>query len=307
VAFVPAPEAGTAEQPAELRADFLRPFYVALLIKYASNAFVTAKALFVRPPSKTIVDALTAPRLIFWPTRLFSVVVVFFIVRWLIGRRRTDEMLVMFAVLIEAILRIGDQGPSFFNHYFLQALIGIMGMLAVRREIEGDRVREAWDPVAQLAVLVWGLAGLKKLLHGMYLNGEYLASNVSLPRQSPISWVMKTLLVHDGKSVVPTRCCSTGDLHVSAAVTLVIVALSVGIILAEISPVVVLAVTKNRALTGWIMLILTIIATGIANEADFGMVLVALALLIGEGFVFRRVSYATSLALAGAYIWQAFA
>jgi hypothetical protein len=251
----------------------------------------------------------TAPgerTLIYWPARFSSIGVALLLLIWIRRRRPSDGMLVMGAVLVDAILRMSDQGPYFFNHYFLQAIVGIMGVLALGRQLQGERARAAWDPVALLAVLVWGLAGLKKILHGSYLGGEYLASTINQPSHSAMYRLMRSLLVHGGETSVPTHCCSTGHVDVSATVGVTVAALGIGIALAEISPVAVLAVTRSRAATGWLMLGLAIVATGIANEMDFGMTLIALAVLVGEGRGFRMVAYLTSLGLAAGYLWSVF-
>jgi hypothetical protein len=304
VSSASAPDTASDGQAAGGPEDYLRPFLYALLIKYGVLGVGAMIRLGKAAADHGFGSALSARDAIFWPTRFSSVIVALLILRWIRRRSLANGIAAMSAVFLEGLVRIVDQGPYFFNHYLVQVLLGVMGAMAVARQIEGERSRAAWNPVALLGVLVWGLAGLKKLLHGSYVSGEYLASAVDQANHSLMWRLMRVVLVEGGESSVSVHCCYGGPVRISVAMGLFVSAIGVAMAMAEISPVVVLAVTRNRASAGWLMLVLSIVATGITNEMDFGMLLVAFALLVGEGRRFRSFSYLTILGLAGGYLWS---
>jgi hypothetical protein len=227
-----------------------------------------------------------------WATLAFAA-----LVWWLRSDRPRVAILAMGLVSVHAVINMRLDGQGFANHDFLQAVLGIFGMLAAGRQLAGEPARNAWRPVAVLGLAVWGIAGAKKLLHMAYLDGEFIASLSGVERNTVFSSISKTLVGGD----VPAGCCFTGEMDVSTPAALLVVGLGVGMAMAELSPVVVSRFAP-RATVGWLMLGLSIVATSVANEMHFGLVLVAFAGLWGEGRTFRRVAVLASLGLAVGYL-----
>lgn len=278
---------------------FVRLFQYVLAIKYGALA-LEAVVRFGRLISnvglaEAVPDLWTLPR----GTQISTIAVFVALILWIRRTRPSYGIAAMALVFGQAIVAMLNSGQGFANHYLLQAIVGIFGMLAAGRELTGETERRAWDPVAWLGVAVWGFAGAKKLLHTAYLDGEFLASLAEGERRTIFSFISRTLLGSDGP--VPGRCCVTGDLDVATPAALALVVLSVGMVLAEMSPVVVSRIAP-RAVVGWLMLGLTVVATSVANEMSFALVLAAFAALWGEGRLFRRLTVVTAFGLAAGYL-----
>lgn len=282
---------------------YLRPFKVVVAVKYAAMGIEPVAAYLRVAPSRGFVWLLTSQPGLFWPARFVALPVAAAAIAWVVRPAGPWGMVAMAGVTVDAILKIGDQGLYFFNHYFLQAFVGILGFLAVARQRRGDQDRTAWNPVAVTGVVVWALAGLKKLAHATYIDGEYIVSVVGQAKRNGLHVFSQAVLAPDGVPNVPEHCCISGELDVPLLASAAVIGLGVAIVAAEISPLVALAATRNREIVGWLTLAVTIIATGLADEMDFGMTLVALTVLLGEGRRFRLVSVATGVGMAIALLW----
>lgn len=277
---------------------FIRVFQYVLAIKYGAldlEAVVRFGRLISNVGlTEAVPDLWTLPRF----TQISTIPVFVALFLWIRRNRASDGIAAMALIFGQAIVAMFNSGQGFANHYFLQAVLGIFGMLAVGRQMTGETERRAWDPVAWLGIAVWGLAGAKKLLHTAYFDGEFLASLAEGERRTIFSFISRAVL---GDGNVPGQCCVTGELDVAAPAAITIVVLSVGMALAEISPVIVSRFAP-RSLVGWLMLGLTVVATSVANEMSFALVLLAFASLWGEGRVFERVAVVTGVGLATGYL-----
>lgn len=277
---------------------FIRVFQYVLAIKYGSLAIEAVVRYGRHTADVGLAGALGDLTLISSWNYLSSIPVVIALLLWLRRDRPAYGVAAMVAVFGQAVVAMLNSGQGFANHFFLQSLIGIVGVLAVGRQIAGEMERRAWNPMAWLGIFVWGVGSAKKLLHMAYHDGEFLASIAQSSRRTIFSFLSETIL---GDGDVPRHCCVTGDLDVAVPAAAGLIVLSVGMVLAEMSPVVASRYAP-RAVVGWLMLILAVVATGIADEMQFGLVLTSFAALWGEGRAFRRVAIAVALGLAAAYL-----
>ena len=200
---------------------------------------------------------------------------------WLAAAVRPSPVLLsggFVLVAVDAALKAEAQGPYFYNHFVLEVVVGILGLLAIARARRTDAATEAWRPMAILAIGVWGIAAVKKLLLGTYLTGEYLASLASSARPTPLRDLVRHFVVSpDGVYDVPQQCCSAGRVTLGLVPALIVVALGLALLLAEFLPVVLVALRVQPQLIGVALLSLTTVATAGALEFDFGLTNLALA------------------------------
>lgn len=293
----------SAHAPQAAFGDVLETFKLVLLIKYAA----WSGTILVELALDAYEDGLGA-----LPARLTSLLTISFLtsipvmvalVFWIGSERAAYGYAVMATIGIDALVKTVRMGPYFLNHYFLQIIMGVIGLLAVARYAAGDRPREAWKPMAWLAILLWGVAGAKKFLHGSFVSGDYIASTVALTREAPIGWLSDFLLVRDGQALVPERCCVSGDIDVSVFMASFVVLIGIGMAVGELLPVGFVLWRGGRAMVGWVMLATTVVATAVTNEPDFGLTNVALVTLWAETRALRRACVLFSLAMAGALLW----
>jgi hypothetical protein len=287
-------------QTASAGAEFLRVFSIVLAIKYSALS-IEILVYFIRNVSNIgITDAVALLTRRAWIAGIAAFPAACALVLWVRRGRASGGTIAMAAIFVHAVATMIARGQEFANHHVLQAIVGVIGVLAVARQRAGDTARRAWAPMAWLGVAVWGLAGAKKLLSGSYLNGEFLASLANSSRRTLFTVASDTLV--GGGRGVPDECCFTGHITVSRTAAYLLVAAGIGMALAEISPVVAARIAPAR-LVGWLMFGLAIVATSIANEMDFGLVLIALAGLWGQGRVFERVCVLTAMGMAWGFLW----
>jgi len=280
-------------------------FGIVLAIKYTALSLGAVGSFFANLLDNNLRVAVGVLTTFVWITSLFAIPACLALLRWWRSNRPSDAFVAMAAIFLHAVMLMIWKGQDFANHYLLQALIGVIGMLAAARQRAGESAERAWAPMAWLGLAVWGLAGVKKIISGSYLNGEFLSSRSVSPKHNLFAFVSDTIVGHGGgQHPVPVACCVVGRIDVGRLSGYALVAISVGMALAEISPVFV-ARLGPRKVVGWLMLGLATVATSIANEMDFGLVLIALAALWGEGRAFRRLCVLTALAMAGSLMWPA--
>lgn len=277
---------------------FIRVFQYVLVIKYGALSIEAVvrfgRFMFDVGLTEAIPDLWTVR-----VTSLTSSIPVFIaFLLWIRRDRLSYGMVAMALAFGHAVVSMLHAGQGYANHYFLESLVGILGMLAVGRQMTGETERRAWDAMAWLGIAVWGLGGAKKLLHFAYHDGEFLASLAHGERRTLFAGLSRTIL---GDADVPGQCCVTGDLDVAGPAAVTLIVLGVGMALAEMSPVVASRLLP-RARVGWLMLGLAIVATSIANEMRFGLVLSSFAALWGEGRFFRRTAVVVAIGLAAAYL-----
>lgn len=248
-----------------------------------------------------VVDRLSSP---FTISFLSGIPVVVAAILWMWKERPAYGLLMMGAIGLDAMLKVARQGPYFLNHYLLQAVIGVIGVLAVGRVLAGHPTRDAWRPLALLGVMVWGLAATKKLLHGTYLDGEYLVAVAGQGRETALGWISGRLLSRQGASEAPARCCVSDTLDVALWVVVAFVLLGALLVLAELSPVLVWAFVRDREVLAWLMLVLAVAAAALTDELDFGLTNIGLAALWGQGLAFRRSAIGAAAVFAPVYAWE---
>ena len=283
--------------------SFLETFKLVLLIKYASWSGVILVKLALDAYEGGTAEVSERLASLLTVSFLASIPVMIALVLWIGSTRVAYGYAVMATIGIDALLKTVRMGPYFLNHYFLQVIMGVVGLLAVARVASGDRPRDAWRPMAWLAILLWGAAGAKKFLHGSFASGDYIASTVAIVRQAPIGWLSDFVLVRDGQALVPERCCVSGAIDVSAVVAGLVVLAGVGMAVAELLPVGFVLWRGGRAVVGWVMLATTVVATAVTNEPDFGLTNVALVTLWAETRALRRACVAFTFAMAGTLIY----
>lgn len=283
--------------------DALATMKVVLFIKYGAESTVVLAELSrdgLRNGGQAVLERLASLSVV---SMLSAIPVVITIVIWLRRRGPTAGLVAMSAVVADALLKVVRMGPFFLNHFLLQALVGATGMLAAGREIAGDRREAAWRPLAELAVMVWILAAAKKLLHGSYLNGEYLASTTGLRPPTGLSRISTALLSRSDGIDVPGVCCMTSDIAVPVVFAAMVVAFGVLMIAAETAPFIAFFIAPPATLA-WLMLILSILATVATAEFDFGLLNIAIVSLWWSGRGFRRASIASAAAFAVLLVWR---
>lgn len=282
---------------------FLETFKLVLLIKYASWVGVILFELSIDVYEGGLA-ALWAElsTLLTW-SYLTSIPVVVALVLWIGSDRITYGLSVMTAIGVDALVKTVRMGPYFLNHYFLQIVLAVLGVLAVARLASGNRARDAFKPLAWSAILLWGAAGSKKFLHGTFVSGEYIASTVGSNRDAPIGWLTDFLLARDGQAIVPVRCCVAGAIDVSAAGAALVVLIGIAMALGELLPVGFVLWRRMRPAVGWVMLATTVVATALTNEPDFGLTNVAFVTLWARTRALRRACVGLALMMAGAHLW----
>lgn len=277
---------------------FIRVFQYVLAIKYGAHA-VEGLVRFGRlAVERGFSDAFPELWTLALGAEMFSTAVFLSLVLWIRSDRAAHGIAAMALVFGHGVLVMLAAGQTFANHFFLQAFVGLVGILAAGRQLAGESERRAWDQMAWLGIVVWGVGAAKKLLHTAYHDGEFFAMLGEAPRRTIFSFAADKFL---GDADVPAQCCFTGALDVATPSAVALIVLSLGMVAAEFSPVVASRFAPRRVV-GWIMLLVGVVATSIANEMSFGLILIAFASLWGEGRFFRRITVVIAIGLALAYL-----
>lgn len=181
-------------------------------------------------------------------------------------------------MLLDAAGKLWSMGPYFYNHFFLEVVIALIGIASALRVARGDTDRHPWVPLAYLTIAVWAIAALKKLLLGTYLSGEYLASLHGQARATPMRYLVN-LLVGDSAGGIPELCCHESTVSVPSLTVIGVLLLGFGMAVGEFLPPLLVWLRAPAKVVGIALIVLTAVASGVALEWEFGLTNLALSTL----------------------------
>lgn len=213
--------------------------------------------------------------------------------------------------------------PMAANHYYLELLVLLLLLAFADRPVDGPADGRRWVDgtacrLSQLALLsVYFYAGLHKLVHGMWHQGEFLTHSLfesgRFDMAASMRWVLDSLglLAAEAPLQLP-ESFTTESFALSGPTLAVLLSLSWVILLSELAAPVLVLMPRTRKV-GLVFLLAAQVGIGLfAWETEFMFGALGVALLFFPGRPWRNyswllalhVAWSVGLILSGLQVWE---
>lgn len=146
-----------------------------------------------------------------------------FLLAW--GKAPRAGMLLLLVPLATTIVPVW---PYTINHRAFEGIVLLILALA-----SPDEESFSIDVIRWLILSVWFYAGVQKLVHGYYLNGEWFALH-AMTYGTDRGGIIDFLVRHSGTLAAFAPCCTTTDVALSASQKALFIFLGSSVVVAEL-------------------------------------------------------------------------